>query len=141
MRTLDTFKEFNYVFYDTASDKLLQEYDRMFNIVRSTGQALLQENIDSGILLENNGNVIAGAFFELNKAPNIILIQIIFVNEEFRKNGIYKKLHSLIDLIGKERNKSGVYSYIHLKNDLMQKTIADKIGYTTIMNIVRRDIK
>ena len=143
MKILDQYKNFNYTYYDTC-DKLQIEYNRMFDIITSSGYTVGSNDhwpLDAGILLENDDEVIAGAFFNLNKIKNSILILIIFVEEEHRKNGIYKRMHSLIDGIGNQENREAVYSYIHSKNDVMQQFVAKSIGYKTVMHLVGRRVK
>jgi RimJ/RimL family protein N-acetyltransferase len=142
MKILDTHNEFNYTYYE-ACDKLKSEYDRMYGIIKANGHALMSDSwsLDAGILLENDTTVIAGAFFNLSKSPSSILIHIVFVDEVYRQQGIYKKMHSLIDLIGNELNRHNVYSYIHSKNEIMQDYVAKSIGYETVMQLVSRKIK
>ena len=142
MKILDEFKNFNYTYYDSC-EKLETEYNRMYNIIKSSGYTVGSNDhwpLDAGILLENDDEVIAGAFFNFNKFKSSILILVIFVEEEHRKNGIYKRMHSLIDDIGIQKNREAVYSYIHSANDLMQQHIAKSIGYKTVMNLVSRPI-
>ena len=142
MRTLDTFQEFNYNYYECCN-KLRVEYDRMYEVIKASGHALASDSgsLDAGILLENNDKVIAGAFFNLSKSSTSILIHIIFVDEEYRKSGIYTKIHSLIDILGIEQNRNDVYSYVHSKNKIMQEHIVKKIGYEPVMQLVSRKIK
>jgi hypothetical protein len=68
-------------------------------------------------------------------------MQLIYVEEPYRKNGIYKHMHFLINNIGKEEGKTSIYSYIHVDNFLMQEYIAKNIGYVPIMNLVKKIIK
>lgn len=142
MRTLDTFQEFNYNYYECC-DKLRIEYDRMYGVIKESGHALASDSwsLDAGILLENDNKVIAGGFFNLSKSPTSILIHIIFVEESYRKNGIYTKIHSLIDILGIEQNRHNIYSYVHSKNKIMQEHIVKKIGYEPVMQLVSRQIK
>ena len=144
MKILYKFKNLNYIYYDNC-EKLHTEYNRMFDILKSSGYTLGSTEdgitLDGGILLENDDSVIAGAFFNFTKYKSAIMILTIFVEEEYRKNGIYTKMHSLIDEIGNDKNKQAVYSHIHSKNDLMQQHVAKSIGYETIMHVVRRPIK
>lgn len=142
MRILDTFNEFKYSYYEVC-DKLKMEYERMYDIIKSNGHALASDSwpLDAGILLENNNEVIAGAFFNLSKSSGSILIHIIYVDDAYRRQGIYKKMHSLIDMIGKEQNRHSVYSYIHNKNEVMQSHVSQSIGYEPVMQLVTRKIK
>jgi predicted GNAT family acetyltransferase len=140
-KILDKFKEFNYMYYNSC-DKLQEEYEKMYAIIKSNGHVLQSEawSLDAGILLENENSVIAGSFFNLSKNKNSILIHIIYVDENFRKQGIYKKMHALINQIGLEQNRKYVYSYIHTDNKPMQDYIIKKIGYEPIMSLVRKSI-
>jgi len=142
MRTLDTFKEFSYNYYENC-DKLRNEYERMFGIILASGHALKPYlyPLDAGILLEDkNDNVIAGGFFNLSKHVYSILIHIIYVDEGHRQSGIYTKIHTLIDQIGIEQGKNQIWSYIHAKNQIMLKHVIQKIGYEPVMQLVKRDI-
>lgn len=142
MRILETVNEFSYTYYEVC-DKLKLEYDRMYGIIKATGHALASDSwpLDAGILLENKDTIIAGAFFNLSKSQSSILIHIIFVEESHRQQGIYKKMHSLIDMIGKESGRSSIYSYIHAENQVMQQHVVEKIGYKPVMHLVKREIK
>jgi hypothetical protein len=143
MKILDTFKNFNYTYYNNC-EKLQTEYRRMYDEIKSRGWVVGSDNhwpLDAGILLENHDKIIAGAFFNLTKIKSSVLILVIFVEEEYRKNGIYTKMHSLIDDIGNQEGCQSVHSYIHAKNDLMQQHVAKSIGYETVMNLVTRKIK
>jgi hypothetical protein len=115
----------------------------MYGIIKASGHALASDSwsLDAGILLENGNKVIAGGFFNLSKSPTSILIHIIFVEESYRKNGIYTKIHSLIDILGIEQNRHNIYSYVHSKNKIMQEHIVKKIGYEPVMQLVSRQIK
>lgn len=141
MKILDTMGDFNYVYYNSC-DKLSSEYDRMYGIINATGHSLSSDawSLDAGILLENNDIVIAGAFLNLTHSDKVVLIHIIFVEEEYRKQGIYLKMHSLIDTVGREFDRHAVYSYIHARNELMNEHIMKKIGYEPVMHLVRRPI-
>jgi RimJ/RimL family protein N-acetyltransferase len=116
----------------------------MYDAIKSNGWVIGSSDhwmLDSGILLENDDEIIAGAFFNLNKIKSSILILVIFVDEKYRQNGIYKKLHSLIDEVGKQENRQAVYSYIHVDNKLMNEHIMEKIGYEPVMQLVKRPIR
>jgi RimJ/RimL family protein N-acetyltransferase len=124
-------------------EELAKEYDRMYGIIKANGHALASDawTLDAGILLKNENEVIAGAFFNFSKSPSSILIHIIFVEDQHRQQGIYTKLHSLIDTLGKELGRPSIYSYIHSGNQIMQEHIMKKIGYETVMQLVKRGIK
>jgi len=142
MRILETYNEYNFTYYEVC-DKLSLEYDRMSGEINANGHSFGAHTwqLDAGILLENNDRVIAGAFFNLSRASNIILIKAVFVEEEFRKQGIYTKLHSLIDRLGIEQNRTMIYSYIHVNNKLMQEHMIEHIGYEPILTLVSRPIR
>jgi RimJ/RimL family protein N-acetyltransferase len=115
----------------------------MYGVIKADGHALASDSwsLDAGVLLENGSKVIAGGFFNLSKSPTSILIHLIFVEETYRKNGIYTKIHSLIDVVGTEQNRHKIYSYVHSKNKIMQEHIIKKIGYEPVMQLVSRKIK
>lgn len=141
-QVLGSYKHYSYVYHD-YSQVLQKEYDRMYGIIKANGHALASDawTLDGGILLQDDSRVIAGAFFNLTKNPSSILIHIIFVSEEHRQQGIYKKMHSLIELIGKESKRTSIYSYIHAENQVMQQHVVEKIGYKPVMHLVKREIK
>ena len=138
---LDTFEDFKYVYY-IRNEKLMKNYYEMFAKLKAAGHAIRKDNIpiDSGILLENNSEVIAGCFFNVSKILSVILIDTIFVDQTYRQKGIYKKMHFLLDTIGKELNKKSIYSGIHVNNQIMQENIMKKIGYEIVLHTVKRDI-
>lgn len=140
---LETFKDYNYIYYKDCTDKLVYQYERMYGIIKANGHALASDawSLDSGILLEKDDEVIAGTFFNLTKSPSSILIHVIFVEEQYRQQGIYTKMHELLNVIGKDLNRKNIYSYIHLQNKLMNEHIIEKIGYEPIMQLVKREIK
>ena len=142
LEIIDSHNDYQYVYHDDSA-KLREQYDRMYGIIKASGYALASDSwpLNSGILLQNKDSVIAGSFFNLSKSPSSILIHIIFVEEMYRQQGIYKKMHSLIDTLGKQLGRSAIYSYIHADNQLMQEHIVDKIGYKPVMHLVRREIK
>ena len=142
MKKLDTYKEFTYTYYESC-DKLKSEYNRMYKITTENGHALESNSwqLESGILLENENEVIAGSFFNLKSRSSSVLMYLIFVEEPYRKNGIYKNMHLLIDRLGKEQGKTSIYSYIHIDNSIMQDHVEKKIGYIPLMHVVRKDIK
>jgi RimJ/RimL family protein N-acetyltransferase len=115
----------------------------MYGIIKANGHVLASDAwpLDGGILLKNDIEVIAGAFFNLSKSSSSILIHIIFVDDRHRQQGIYTKLHSLIDKVGNELNKSSIYSYIHADNQIMNNIVINKVGYKPVMHLVTREIK
>lgn len=142
LEILDSHEHYQYVFMNNC-EELAKEYSRMYGIIKASGHALASDSwpLDAGILLKNDQEIIAGAFFNLSKSSNSILIHIIFVEEIYRKKGIYTKLHSLIDRLGKESNRTEIYSYIHTANQIMQEYLMRKIGYKPVMQLVKREIK
>jgi RimJ/RimL family protein N-acetyltransferase len=142
LQILDTYKNYQYIYLDNC-EELSNEYNRMYGIIKANGHALASDSwpLDGGILLKNDSEVIAGAFLNFSKSSNSILIHIIFVEDQYRQQGIYTNIHSLIDILGKELGRSSIYSYIHSENQIMQEHIMKKIGYEPIMQLVKRGIK
>lgn len=142
LQILGSYGQYQYIYMDLC-EELVKEYDRMYGIIKASGHALASDAwpLSGGILLKNNQDVIAGAFFNLSKSPKTILIHIIYVEESHRKQGIYTEMHSLIDRIGKELNRTEIYSYIHAENKVMQEYLMKKIGYKPVMQLVKREIK
>ena len=142
LQILGSHINYQYVYMDSC-DELSTEYIRMYKIIEANGHALAPEpwSVDGGILLKNNNEVISGSFFNFSKRPGSILINLIFVEEKHRHQGIYTKMHSLIDELGKEQGQTAIYSYIHSNNQSMTNHIMKKIGYETVMHLVKRGIK
>jgi len=141
LQILDSYTSYQYIYMNNC-EELANEYNRMYSIIKANGHALASDTwpLDAGILLTNDQEIVAGAFFNLSKSPRSILIHIIFVEEEHRKQGIYTKMHSLINRLGKESNRKEIYSYIHASNQIMQDHLKEKIGYKSVMHLVKRDI-
>jgi len=142
LEILDSHGPYQYVFMNNC-EELTTEYNRMYGIIKASGHALASDAwpLDAGILLKTDQEIIAGSFFNLSKSPSSILIHIIFVEDQHRQQGIYTKMHSLIDTLGKELSRSSIYSYIHSKNQVMQEHIMKKIGYEPVMQLVKKEIK
>lgn len=141
LQTLDSHNGYQYVYLNNC-EELENEYNRMYSIIKANGHALASDTwpLDAGILLKNDQEVVAGSFFNLSNIPTRILIHIIFVEEKYRQHGIYTKMHSLINRLGKESNRKEIYSYIHADNRIMQEHLIEKIGYQPVMHLVKRDI-
>jgi RimJ/RimL family protein N-acetyltransferase len=142
LQTLGSHNNYQYVYLNNC-EELENEYNRMYSIIKSNGHALASDtwSLDAGILLKNEQEVVAGSFFNLSKSPTRILIHIIFVEEKCRQQGIYTKMHSLIDRLGKESNRKEIYSYIHADNRIMQEYLIEKIEYKPVMHLMKREIK
>jgi hypothetical protein len=141
---LDTFNNYNYVYYESCTDKLSTEYDKMYKKIEASGHttgANSDWSLDKGILLENDNEAIAGIFLNTNKFKGSILILATFVEEQYRQHGIYKKLHKLLNNIGNDLGKKTVYAYIHRQNTIMNDHIIEKNGYEPVMTLVKRAIK
>lgn len=141
LKILDSHGPYQYVFMNNC-EELTTEYNRMYGIIKANGHALASDawTLDAGILLKTDQEIIAGSFFNLSKSASSILIHIIFVDEAHRKKGIYTKMHSLIDALGKELGRKEIYSYIHATNHIMTEHITKKIGYRSVMHLMKRNI-
>ncbi len=142
LQILGSHNNYQYVYLNNC-EELKNEYNRMYSIIKDNGHALASDTwpLDAGILLKNDLEVVAGSFFNLSKSPTRILIHIIFVEEKCRQQGIYTKLHSLIDSLGKELNRTEIYSYIHADNQIMQKYLIEKIRYQPVMHLMKREVR
>lgn len=143
-KSFGTYQTYSYNLYSDADEKLQEYYRKFYNNMVSNELVAtsLPLDISAGILLENSKEVIAGIFYSFeDKYPKSILIRLVWVNAEHRKNGIYTKLHRILDIVGKELGKTTVWSTIHLNNHLMVDIILKKIGYTPIMQVVKRQIE
>ena len=97
--------------------------------------------IDGAILLENEEEIIAGIFYDLQKSLSNIYILLAFTEKDYRRKGIYKMLHNFIDQIGSEHGRIGVNSFMGLEDTLMIETIAGSVGYKPLFQVVHRPIK
>lgn len=142
MKKIDHFQDFDFVLYQQPDEKLTREYEKMFSAIKAAGHAVASDAwpLDGGILLERGEHVIAGAFFNTSKSKSSLLIHIVYVEHEYRKQGIYKKLHTLLDDFAKSQGRSHIYSYIHVDNKTMTDVIMDKIGYEPVMTLVKRKV-
>jgi GNAT superfamily N-acetyltransferase len=139
---LGTFKEFNYVLYKNTEEKLVNEFNKVYEILKSNGYVIgTRWDLTGGILLESDKSVIGSIFFNTSEYRSVILIQFAFVDPEYRRQGIYRTLHSYVDMFGKNFGKTDIYSYIHLENKDMVDHVSEKIGYKPLMNLVHRPIK
>lgn len=141
MDLLGQYKTYNYVFYN-ANDKLNAEYERMkYLVLNETKGAADPHQLDIGILLEDDNEVIAGAFLNSTMSEKVLLILNIYVNESHRRNGIYTKLHQLIDLVARDLGKTKIFSNIHASNKLMVDVIMEKQHYQHFSYIVHRSVR
>lgn len=140
IRILDTHGEFNYVHYE-SSEKIMIEQEKMFKHLKAAGHTTLSEpyQAHAAILLEKDDQVVAGTYMHFN-VPGVICITMSYVYDDYRGQGIYKKLHSLIDQLGREKNRMKVYSYIHAENKPMVDSIMHKIGYQIKSYMVMKTI-
>lgn len=132
-------------FYDTtpSDNKILNVFKKMYGRFLENGGTHIpgQFQIDGAILLEDDNEVVAGIFYDLQKSLSNIYILLAFTEEEHRRKGIYKKFHNLIDTIGKDHGRIGVNSFMGLNDTLMVNTIASTVGYKPIFQVVHRPIK
>lgn len=138
---LGTFADYKYTLYTETTARLLSEFGRVHEIIKLQGHVVGNRwDLTGGILLETPDSIIASIFYNADEYNSAMLIHFAYVDPEFRKRGIYKTMHSYIDSIGTYLGKSSVYSYIHLSNTSMINHISEKIGYTPIMQLVKRPI-
>lgn len=141
LEVLGTYNDYQFVYYQ-ANEKLSSEYQRMVNLVLSNTTGFgSYYGLDAGILLENDQEIIAGAFINLSASNKGLLILTIYVNEEHRRKGIHTAMHTFIDRIANECGKTGVFSNFHSSNKVMLDHVAKKQGYEPIAYVVRRDVK
>lgn len=142
LQVLDIHDKYKYVYYAQSTDHLVAQHDKMYGLIKAAGHALASDfwPVESGILLENDNEVIAGLFLNLTRSPEVILVHLVFVDSYFRQQGIYTKMHSLVDTIGRRLGRNNVYSYVHVDNELMQNVIMKKIGYEPVLHLVKRVI-
>lgn len=132
---------FDYCYYTDLTDHHLTIYNSIEHNLTAMGTTLRTIwQPDQAIILENNRTWAAAVFFNTREYANSILIINLYVQPEYRQQGIYTRLHELIDMIAVPLNKQSVYSFIDQNNDLMQTTVKDRIGYRTVMHLVKRDI-
>jgi hypothetical protein len=134
-----------YIDFDNAQDqnKVSKIFKDMYQTYLSKGGSNVPGtlHIDGAVLLEKDQSPVAAIFYDLQKSISNVTIVLAFVDENFRRQGLYRKLHSLIDVIGKEHGRIGVVSFMSFKDSLMIDTIGKSIGYTPIYQLVHREIK
>jgi hypothetical protein len=142
LRKLGSFGDYDYVYFNKPTPEMMKEFNRMFAIIQDNGHALTAEPwpVDAGILLTDGKITIAGAFFNISKHKNSILLHLIFVDEEFRRQRIYTEIQKLLTLIGKFTGKKKLYSYIHVNNKVLTDHIMPLVGYVEVMKLVTRDL-
>lgn len=139
---LGTYEDFKYVLYTHPEVRLVNEFNRVHEIVKQQGHVVGSKwDLSGGIMLESDSKIVAGVFFNTTEYNSAILIHFAYVEPKYRQQGIYTNLHGYVDLVGRHLGKNSVYSYIHLSNTAMVDTISAKIGYTPIMQLVTRPIK
>lgn len=139
---LGTYREFRYVLYNIVEPNMLQEYNKVCDIIKNNGHSLHSDwDLTGGIMLENNQEVIASIFYNTTKYRTALLINVAYVEPEYRCQGIYTELHNYVDLVAKQHNMEKIYSYIHANNKPMIDSVMNKIGYSTVMHLVSREIK
>ena len=139
---LRTYKEFKYVLYNTVEPRMQQEYIRVCNIIKNNGHSLHSDwDLTGGVMLENDREVIASIFYNTTKYKTALLINVAYVEPEYRRQGIYTELHNCVDLVAKQYNMEKIYSYIHANNRPMIDSVMSKIGYSTVMHLVSRETK
>lgn len=124
--------------HDAASPLLQESYTKAKEAL--SHHALVDWKTDAGILVIESEEVIAGIYFDLTKYPKAVLINAAYVKPEFRRQGIYTRLHKMVNAVAKNNGKTAVYTYIHSKNDLMNEHVAVKIGYQPVMTLYRREV-
>lgn len=141
LEILDSHGNHNYIYFENCVE-LTREFVRMYGIIEADGHGLMSEiwDLDAGILLKNDQEVIAGIFLNFSKNSKSILILATFVEETHRNKGIYNKLHLLLDKIGKESGRTEIYCYIHPDNHLMMGHITEKMRYEPVLHLVKRVI-
>jgi GNAT superfamily N-acetyltransferase len=141
LEVLEKFGDFNFTLYTECNSKLTHEYTKMYAALKDSGFTLLFDwDLTGGILVEGDNTVIAGIFFNTVKFEKTILIHLAYVDPGYRRQGIYTKLHHWLDVFGVSESKEDVYSYIHILNKPMMDYIGEKIGYTPLMQLVRRPL-
>lgn len=138
---LGSHNKFNYIFHDYHDSKSGTSYEYMNEKIKNLGYMITPDwSPDKSILLENNEEVIAGIFLNTTKYNKTLLILVAYVEEEFRRQGIYSQLHKFVDMYGLSAGKESVYTYIHCDNTLMTDVVSKKIGYKPVMNLMKRSI-
>ena len=128
---------------DISDNRILSIFKDMYNKYLDTGGIHIpgKFQIDGAILLEDENEVVAGIFYDLQKSLSSVYILLAVTNDGHRKKGIYKKMHSLIDVVGKSHGRVGVTSFMGLDNNLLTDTIARTVGYKPIFQVMHRPIK
>lgn len=96
--------------------------------------------MDSGILAIDSDKPVGGIFFTKNRYERALLINVAWVDIDFRRRGIYTQLHRLTDEFAKLNSKTEIYSYIHVDNHVMNQHVVEKIGYKPVMTLYSRKV-
>jgi len=145
-----TFNHYSYYNVSFEFENIKTSNDRVVTIFKDMYQRYLDSggvhisgtmHIDGAIFLENDNEVIAAIFYELQKSMSNIYILLAFTEPEHRMKGLYKKLHNLIDTVAKEHGRAGVISFISVHDTTMLNTIAKNVGYEHLYQVVYRPIK
>lgn len=153
---LDFYKDYSFNHYHSFSIKIdMEETDKsdikFVNIFKDMYSKFLEEGgthipgaelqFDGAILLENQDSIIGGIYYNLQRSLSNVYVVLAFTEKEYRRQGIYKKFHNLIDVIGKEHGKIGVSSFMGVNDKRMIYDIASTVGYRPYYLVVHRTIK
>ena len=126
----------------TDDHVVLKEFTRMYSEYLKEGGKGLPGfiHVDGAIFLENDDSVVAGIFYNLKQSTSNLYVVLAFVEKQYRGNGIYKKLHNLIDVVARLYDKKGIISFISLDDTVMLNTISKSVGYNPIYQLVHRAV-
>lgn len=125
-------------YHDSSSSLLHAQYKIAQHELQHL--SLINWEMDAGIIALADDRPVGGIFFTLSRYRTALLINAAWVSPEFRRQGIYTQLHTLVNEAARDHGKTEIYTYIHRDNELMVGTVAEKIGYSPVMTLYKRSV-
>lgn len=136
------------------ADKLLNElvkyessFDNFINgncVISDFHEEVLDKSHVFTYYVKDNGDCI-GYIFAYLKSPyndviktNVIMLESLFVKEEYRKQGVGKALIEMLEKWASERFNDYVVEIVCLSNNTEALKFYDKLGYKEVKTILRK---
>ena len=130
---IEKYLDYDYFLFNNSNLYLIEEYEKMFEKYKNdTGDYLSRarsSQVDGGVLLKKENEIIAGIFFHSKSYVADIVIHLAYVNDEHRGHRIHQQLHKCLDIIAKSLNRKQVYSTILQTNKQMIDHAGPRVGY------------
>jgi GNAT superfamily N-acetyltransferase len=133
--------KFNYIFYEKLEDKLISEFKRMNDNILKKGHGVrVDMDLSGGVLLEDDHQVIAGIFYNHLKYKTALLSLVIYVEPEYRQQGIYRKMVEYLEQVARNHKMEEIFAYFHVDNKIINDIGTAKIGYKPVMSLMCRPV-